>query len=84
MHLIWTIIIGFIIGAVAKFVMPGKDPGGFIITTLLGIAGAFVANWIGGALGIYQPGDAAGFIASVLGAVLLLYAYRLTRGSSAA
>ena len=84
MHLIWTIIIGFIIGAVAQFLMPGKDPGGVIITTLLGIGGAFVANWIGGALGFYQPGDAAGFIASVLGAVLLLYAYRLTRGSPTA
>ena len=81
MHLIWTVIIGFIIGAVAKFVMPGKDPGGFIITTLLGIAGAFVANWIGGAMGFYQPGDAAGFIASVLGAILLLYGYRLMRGN---
>ena len=84
MHLIWTIVIGFIIGAVAKFLMPGNDPGGFIITTLLGIAGAFVANWIGGAMGFYQPGDAAGFIASVLGAILLLYGYRLMRGNQVA
>jgi len=84
MHLIWTIVIGFVIGAVAKFVMPGRDPGGFIITTLLGIGGALVANWIGGMLGIYTPGEAAGFIASVLGAILLLYLYRMTRGSAAA
>ena len=74
MHLIWTIIIGFIIGAVAKFLMPGRDPGGFIITTLIGI---------GGAMGFYQPGDAAGFIASVLGALLLLFAYRLMKGNQA-
>ena len=80
MHLIWTVIIGFIIGAVAKFIMPGKDPGGFIITVLLGIGGAFVADWIGGAMGFYQPGHTAGFIASVLGAILLLYVYRLVKG----
>ena len=84
MHLIVTLIIGFIVGAVAKFLMPGKDPGGFIITTLLGIAGAFVANWIGGAVGLYQPGEAAGFIASVLGAILLLFGYRMMRGTQAA
>ena len=84
MHLIWTLIIGFVIGAVAKFLMPGRDPGGFIITTLLGIAGAFVANWIGSAIGLYQQGEAAGFIASVLGAILLLFGYRMMRGSQPA
>lgn len=84
MHLIWTIVIGFIIGAVAKFLMPGRDPGGFIITTLLGVAGAFVAGWIGGALGFYQPGDPVGFIAAVLGAILLLLGYRQFRGNAPA
>lgn len=84
MHLIWTILIGFIIGAVAKFLMPGRDPGGFIITTLLGIAGAFVANWLGAALGIYHAGEPAGFIASVLGAILLLWGYRAMKGGPAA
>ncbi len=84
MHLIWTILIGFVIGAIAKFLMPGRDPGGFIITTLLGIAGAFVAAWLGGALGIYEPGQPAGFIASVLGAILLLWGYRAMKGGGPA
>jgi uncharacterized membrane protein YeaQ/YmgE (transglycosylase-associated protein family) len=83
MNLIVTLIIGFLIGAVAKFLMPGRDPGGFIVTTLLGIAGAFVANWIGGAVGLYHPGEAAGFIASVLGAILLLFLYRRFQGGGA-
>lgn len=77
MEFIWTLIIGLIVGVVAKFLMPGKDPGGFIITMLLGIAGAFVAGFLGRALGWYQVGDAAGFLASVVGAILLLIVYRL-------
>lgn len=77
MELLWTLIIGLIVGAVAKFLMPGRDPGGFIITMLLGVAGAFVAGFLGEALGIYQVGEAAGFIASVLGAMLILFIYRL-------
>jgi uncharacterized membrane protein YeaQ/YmgE (transglycosylase-associated protein family) len=77
MQIIWTIIIGFLAGAVAKLVMPGKDPGGFIITTLLGIAGAVLARYLGIALGWYQNADSAGFIASVIGAVILLAIYRL-------
>jgi uncharacterized membrane protein YeaQ/YmgE (transglycosylase-associated protein family) len=80
MHLIGIIVIGFIVGAIAKFVMPGRDPGGFVITTLLGIGGAVVANYIGQAVGFYAPGEAAGFIASVLGAIGLLYVYRLMKG----
>lgn len=84
MQLIWTLLIGFVIGAIAKFLMPGRDPGGFIITTILGIAGAFVANWLGGAIGIYRPGEAAGFIASVLGAILLLWVYRAIKGQQPA
>jgi uncharacterized membrane protein YeaQ/YmgE (transglycosylase-associated protein family) len=77
MHIIWTLIIGFLAGAVAKLIMPGKDPGGFIITTLLGIAGAFVARYLGMALGWYHEEDSAGFIASVIGAIVLLAIYRL-------
>ncbi len=80
MHLIWTLIIGLIIGAVAKLLMPGRDPGGFIITILLGIAGSFVATFLGQALGLYRQGSGAGFIASVLGAMLLLFLYRMFAG----
>ena len=72
MAIIWTLIIGFLAGAVAKLLMPGKDPGGFIITTLLGIAGSVVARYLGIALGIYNSTDSAGFIASVIGAIILL------------
>jgi uncharacterized membrane protein YeaQ/YmgE (transglycosylase-associated protein family) len=77
MHLLWTLIIGLVIGAVAKLLMPGKDPGGFIITMLLGIAGSFLATFLGRALGLYPEGASAGFIMSVIGAVLLLIIYRL-------
>ena len=83
MGIIWTIIIGFIAGAIAKLLMPGKDPGGFIITTLLGIAGAVVASFIGRAVGWYGEGEAGGFIAAVLGAVLLLWIYRLVKKKQA-
>ena len=77
MSIIGMLLIGLLIGIVAKLLMPGKDPGGFIVTMLLGIAGSFLAGWIGRALNWYQPGQAAGFIASVGGAVLLLFLYRL-------
>ena len=76
-HLLWVCIIGLIVGVVAKFLMPGRDPGGFIITILLGIAGSFVGTWIGRALGFYQEGAAAGFIMSVIGAMVLLFVYHL-------
>ena len=79
LHLLWVVIIGFVAGAVAKFIMPGKDPGGFIVTTLLGIVGALVARFVGQAIGWYHEGDRAGFIASVLGAILLLVIYRLVK-----
>jgi uncharacterized membrane protein YeaQ/YmgE (transglycosylase-associated protein family) len=73
MSFIWTIIIGFIAGIVAKFLMPGKnEPSGFILTTILGIVGAFVATWLGQALGWYGPGEGAGFIGAVVGAVIVL------------
>jgi uncharacterized membrane protein YeaQ/YmgE (transglycosylase-associated protein family) len=77
MQLIWTLIIGFLAGALAKLLMPGKDPGGFIVTTLLGIGGAVLARYLGMAIGIYTSTDSAGFIGSVVGAVILLAIYRL-------
>lgn len=80
MHIIGTIIIGLLIGIVAKLLMPGRDPGGFIITTILGIAGAFIARYIGQAAGWYTEGQAAGFIASVIGAIVLLILYRVIFG----
>ncbi|MEA3124955.1 MAG: hypothetical protein QOK24_1108 [Verrucomicrobiota bacterium] len=78
--LIWTLVIGLVIGAVAKFLTPGRDPGGCIITMLIGIAGSFVASYLGKALGWYEQGETAGFIASVIGAMLLLLLYRLIAG----
>ena len=73
MSIIWTIIIGFVAGIVAKFLMPGpNEPQGFVLTAILGIVGAFVATWLGQALGWYTVGEPAGWIMSVLGAVLLL------------
>ena len=80
MELLWTLLIGLLVGIVAKFLMPGRDPGGFIITALLGIAGAFVAHAIGRAMGWYTEGQAAGFIASVIGAIVLLALYRMIVG----
>ena len=80
MGIIWTIIIGFLAGVVAKFLMPGRDPGGFIITTLLGIVGAVVATYLGQAVGWYQAGQGAGFIGAVVGAVILLFLYRMVAG----
>ena len=82
--IIWTIIIGFIAGLVAKMFMGGKnDPSGFIMTAILGIVGAFVAKFIGEAVGWYSAGQGAGFIASVVGAMIVLFAYHMiTRGNS--
>jgi uncharacterized membrane protein YeaQ/YmgE (transglycosylase-associated protein family) len=76
-HIIWLLIIGLIVGALAKLVMPGRDPGGILVTMLLGIAGSFVGGFIGRAVGLYGPGQGAGFIVSILGAILLLWLYRL-------
>ena len=80
MSIIWTIIIGLLAGIVAKFLMPGRDPGGFIITILLGIAGAFVATFLGQALGWYEAGEGAGFIGAVVGAIIVLIIYRMIAG----
>jgi len=77
LHWIWVILIGLVIGAIAKLVMPGKDPGGIIVTMLLGIAGSIVATWLGRVVGLYQEGQSAGIIMSVAGAVLLLALYRI-------
>jgi uncharacterized membrane protein YeaQ/YmgE (transglycosylase-associated protein family) len=75
--LLWTLIIGLVIGAVAKLLMPGKDPGGWIVTMLLGVAGSLVASYLGRMVGWYREGQSAGFIMSVLGAILLLFLYRV-------
>ena len=83
LHYLWEAIIGLIIGVVAKLLMPGKDPGGIIVTMLLGIAGSLLAGWIGGAVGLYQPGQSAGFIMSVIGAIVLLAIYRVIKGKTA-
>ncbi len=80
MSIIWAIIIGFIVGLIAKFLMPGRDPGGFIITAILGIVGALVATFLGQAMGLYAAGQSAGFIASVIGAMIVLFIYHLIRG----
>jgi uncharacterized membrane protein YeaQ/YmgE (transglycosylase-associated protein family) len=80
MHLIWTLIIGLIIGAIAKLLTPGKDPGGFIITMCIGIAGSILATFLGRALGWYGPDNSAGFLASVVGAIVLLAIYHALVG----
>lgn len=79
MGILWTLLIGLLAGIVAKLLMPGKDPGGFIITMLLGVAGAFVATYLGQAIGWYEAGQGAGFIGAVVGAIILLIIYRLVR-----
>ena len=80
MSIIWAILIGFIVGLIAKALMPGRDPGGFFITALLGIIGAVAATFLGQAMGLYAAGQAAGFIASVIGALIVLFIYNAIRG----
>ena len=77
MAILSTILVGLIVGAIAKLLMPGTDPGGFIVTILLGIAGALIASYVGQALGWYTPGQPAGWIMSIVGAMILLLLYRL-------
>ena len=77
MSYLWTALVGLVVGLIAKLLMPGRDPGGIIVTMLIGVAGAFVARFVGKAVGIYPTGEAPGIIASVLGAMLLLLVYRL-------
>ena len=82
MSILWTIIIGFVVGVIAKFIMPGDNTElkGFILTTILGIAGAFVATYLGQAIGWYSPGESAGFIGGVVGAIILLAIYGFFAG----
>ena len=85
MSIIWAIIVGLLVGIVAKFLMPGRQGGGFIVTALLGIVGAVVATFLGQAMGIYAAGQSAGFIGAVLGAIVVLFIYGLvTRGRGTA
>ncbi len=84
MTLIWAILIGFLVGLVAKLLMPGRDPGGFIITALIGIAGSLLATFLGQAMGLYAAGQSAGFIGAVIGAIILLAIYHMLRGRSSA
>ena len=82
MHILWTIIIGFVVGVIAKFLMPGDkyEPKGFILTTILGIVGAFAATFLGQAIGWYGPKDSAGFIGGVVGAIIVLAVYGFIAG----
>jgi uncharacterized membrane protein YeaQ/YmgE (transglycosylase-associated protein family) len=81
MGFIWTIIIGFIAGVIAKFIMPGdNEPSGFVLTAILGIVGAFVATFLGQALGWYRPDEGAGLIGAVAGAVIVLFVYGMVAG----
>lgn len=79
LHWLWVALIGLVVGALAKLLMPGKDPGGFIVTALIGIAGSLVATALGRVMGLYGEGQSAGFIMSVIGAILLLAIYRAVR-----
>ena len=83
MGVLGSIVIGLFVGVVAKLLMPGRDPGGFIITILLGMAGAVVANLFGHAMGFYRADDTPGFFAAVIGAIAILSVYRMIRGGTA-
>ena len=82
MHIIWMVIIGFVIGFVAKMLTPGRDPSGFFVTAAIGVVGSLLASYGGQALGLYAAGEPAGFIASVVGAIVLLAVYHLVRRNS--
>lgn len=84
MHWLWVFVIGLVVGLVAKLLTPGRDPGGFIVTALIGIAGSLLATWAGqNVFGWYQAAQSAGFVASVIGAIVLLLLYHLVRRKSA-
>ncbi|HEY1337448.1 MAG TPA: GlsB/YeaQ/YmgE family stress response membrane protein [Bryobacteraceae bacterium] len=83
LHFLWMCLVGLVVGALAKLILPGKDPGGMIVTILLGIAGSIVAGFLGRALGLYESGEGAGLIMSIIGAILLLLLYRMFRRSTA-
>ncbi len=80
MSIIWTIVVGFIAGAAAKYIMPGKEPGGFVLTTLLGIGGAFVGSFVGGLLGLYTASVIGNVVSATAGAALILFVYNKFRG----
>jgi uncharacterized membrane protein YeaQ/YmgE (transglycosylase-associated protein family) len=81
MSILWTIIIGFVAGVIAKFIMPGEnEPAGFVMTAILGIVGAFIATYLGQALGWYGPGQGAGLVGAVIGAIIVLVVYGLIAG----
>lgn len=83
MGIIITILVGFIVGVIAKFIMPGKENMGFIATTLLGIIGSVAASFAGGAIGLYSPGQGAGFIGSIVGAFIVLWIYQKVTAAKA-
>lgn len=83
MHIIGWIVFGLIVGVVAKFLVPGRDGGGFVITTVLGVVGALVGGFLGRALGMYGEGSPVGFVMAVIGAVIVLLVYRFTMGRTA-
>ena len=83
MHYLWIGLIGLVVGALAKLIMPGKDPGGFIVTMLIGIAGSFLGTWLGRLVGWYQEGQSAGFLMSLVGALILLAIYHLIKRQTA-
>lgn len=82
MDIVWTIVIGFFAGLIAKWIMPGKEKMGFIMTILLGVIGSVVATYLGKLLHIYEPGETAGFIGAVVGSIILLLIYGLIKGKS--
>jgi uncharacterized membrane protein YeaQ/YmgE (transglycosylase-associated protein family) len=84
LHLIWEALIGIVVGALAKWIMPGKDPGGIFVTMLIGVAGSLFATFVGSHIGLYQEGQSAGFIMSVIGAIVLLAIYKFIRNKMAA
>ena len=84
MHIIGWIVFGLVVGIVAKFLMPGRDPGGFVVTALLGIVGAVLGGFVGRLIGLYRDGDAAGFVMAVIGSIIVLAIYRFTIGRTAA
>lgn len=83
MQYVWMVVVGLLVGAVARFLLPGKQNLGWIMTAVLGIAGSFLANYAGAALGWYKAGEVSGFIASVVGAVILLVVYGMIKGKAA-
>jgi uncharacterized membrane protein YeaQ/YmgE (transglycosylase-associated protein family) len=83
LHYLWVALIGLVVGALAKLIMPGKDPGGIFVTMLLGIAGSFLGSWLGGLIGWYQEGQSAGFLMSLIGALILLAIYHFMKKKTA-